>query len=1323
MALIKCIECGKEFSDRASACPNCGCPTEVVLEELNNSTRKRDVVATYDIWGYQLSLEESDVHYIHLVKAIRGIRNQILDNVTNQYYQFKNIDGLVEGLPEFYSQILELMVSSAISMLTQNGIYDCDTDTFMNKYGSSFDLSSLMEPIITRFLEIQDFEEEAIEYREYVRQQRLHTWSGGGFGIKGALQGYFKAQLLNVGTEFLHLYSDNANHTKNMAEVAKAKKALYEDENTKNLVTNALMDVYDTCFRAVIIELEACGKLSKTLFDEAKAKRIFNNIIAMLNSKNLDFKVIKEQCLLAFQSDPAHQDLIELMIHVDESPERSDLIKYAKDFGFYELYLKNKQSALEHKYRAQIEQITDIDIATNVLFKDALEQCVSLKEEGLDVTGIFKQICDSRSKYPVSSKELVELEKWIKSTSVGLSDDEISCFEEIFANIEVDDTNAEEINELVKNFCAEFARNQKDDFYFLHDSKIDIRKQEKFEDFQVYCSIPKDAHIYMTYGRYEKGYPEVLIVLTDKGIYVYEGIMSDQIFWTWKDYANSEIEVNYYKLTLGKEHYSFYCREDLGKLFLELHREFRTYFETGESQYTYHKVQWEGVSEDLEDDDVEEIDLDFNGFVESFCKTLSKEYKTQISESDSSAFMGAGFDVFWTCNGKRSDVEEYWDRYKEYWELENDVKLYAIDASLWHDGKDEHSVLFTSKGIYIYQRYNGKQQAVSGAWIDLASMQYYLIDQGYNPHIVIGEKQYTLGDRSTKIIIKLRNELRQFAIENCREIRKQVEDVDRLTPAAAQKIWNICKSFYPGPILTEYHFFHTFLLAESDNKKKDYQIPKERPEYLADRIDLEIPEDDEVYYMFSRNVSKVHSSCKNDAGPRLGLYITNSGIYWYDRTDGCDHEEWYFFENDELQLKRNEGIYIDDKFIYLREESNFVYKVLKKIQDYIKSLDGATIIMPRLENECFGKGYEHEDWITPVLGNKSNIALYSWKDCDMADAIRDYAPEIEDVVTKINLQSHGATGGLLHLIYLKSINKGILVTKNMILCQNTGGMFAVKYECIERFELGRNESKVPCLFAYINTGKNIVKGMIEIDEESLDVDLTMWNNILKEKFPRNHKSNQEQAKGKIVEAENTDNNDKKDADTETNKEEKLCRAQEIIDYSKSGAFKADGCEKSYRMLCTCLNTNETVATILGHLNTLSQNHSECATQMVNKNLLDKITSGPVSRYLSSDENALFYKDSAIIFYGKDGILITDKAIYRIKKSGIKKVMISELEAISCIDILMGSNDCRWCFNHNRDFDLDAMGVDSAQAGIIMALIVLMYADVKPDKKIKFFNYV
>ena len=37
MALIKCSECGKEFSDKASACIHCGCPIEYQNEKRTNS--------------------------------------------------------------------------------------------------------------------------------------------------------------------------------------------------------------------------------------------------------------------------------------------------------------------------------------------------------------------------------------------------------------------------------------------------------------------------------------------------------------------------------------------------------------------------------------------------------------------------------------------------------------------------------------------------------------------------------------------------------------------------------------------------------------------------------------------------------------------------------------------------------------------------------------------------------------------------------------------------------------------------------------------------------------------------------------------------------------------------------------------------------------------------------------------------------------------------------------------------------------------------------------------------------------------------------------
>ena len=31
MSMIKCTECGKEISDKATACPHCGCPMTEIL--------------------------------------------------------------------------------------------------------------------------------------------------------------------------------------------------------------------------------------------------------------------------------------------------------------------------------------------------------------------------------------------------------------------------------------------------------------------------------------------------------------------------------------------------------------------------------------------------------------------------------------------------------------------------------------------------------------------------------------------------------------------------------------------------------------------------------------------------------------------------------------------------------------------------------------------------------------------------------------------------------------------------------------------------------------------------------------------------------------------------------------------------------------------------------------------------------------------------------------------------------------------------------------------------------------------------------------------
>ncbi|RLA77910.1 MAG: hypothetical protein DRG78_16335 [Epsilonproteobacteria bacterium] len=57
MALIKCEDCEKEYSDKADACPSCGCPTNILLDNICKNEYKQ-IEDSLDIKGNEVLLSE-----------------------------------------------------------------------------------------------------------------------------------------------------------------------------------------------------------------------------------------------------------------------------------------------------------------------------------------------------------------------------------------------------------------------------------------------------------------------------------------------------------------------------------------------------------------------------------------------------------------------------------------------------------------------------------------------------------------------------------------------------------------------------------------------------------------------------------------------------------------------------------------------------------------------------------------------------------------------------------------------------------------------------------------------------------------------------------------------------------------------------------------------------------------------------------------------------------------------------------------------------------------------------------------------------------------
>lgn len=62
MALIVCSECGKEFSDKAAACPNCGCPTEEIFNTIKDG--HEDVLETETCYDVSMDFEYKKFHIV-----------------------------------------------------------------------------------------------------------------------------------------------------------------------------------------------------------------------------------------------------------------------------------------------------------------------------------------------------------------------------------------------------------------------------------------------------------------------------------------------------------------------------------------------------------------------------------------------------------------------------------------------------------------------------------------------------------------------------------------------------------------------------------------------------------------------------------------------------------------------------------------------------------------------------------------------------------------------------------------------------------------------------------------------------------------------------------------------------------------------------------------------------------------------------------------------------------------------------------------------------------------------------------------------------------
>ena len=318
MALVKCPDCGKMISSRASVCPECGCPANFFVN-LNQAdeTKIKDEGVEFIFNGckvkYPCDTEKFAGLYGDYIKIgfekyeeLCAIYKRLgsADRVKDNFYNLaqKEVDGQI-------TRILEELYSYGITM-TMN--------QFKTRYSDyPMDYQCFMEPFEEKYDAIIGAQQRMADARaaSYARRGR---WVGGGFGMKGAIKGAMQAGILNAGTSMISGLGNAVIATANEGTIERKKEALFENNEVMVATCEGIMTCMNGLFLAYTNELEGIGKLGNRIpieYETAEAK--FQSAMQFEKDKTMLFKKVVE-CIALYPSSRTFYDAIEMELDACE---------------------------------------------------------------------------------------------------------------------------------------------------------------------------------------------------------------------------------------------------------------------------------------------------------------------------------------------------------------------------------------------------------------------------------------------------------------------------------------------------------------------------------------------------------------------------------------------------------------------------------------------------------------------------------------------------------------------------------------------------------------------------------------------------------------------------------------------------------------------------------------------------------------------------------------------------------------------------------------------------------------------------------------------
>ena len=231
------------------------------------------------------------------------------DRAQSRFYQFyqqnRSLDDVIKNTPEQIKQSITPVIESCVNLLVQHNILIIDTVRFEEEYPEIQDIWA--EPFLRlcdQYAEIT-LEQKALDEYRVARREGRSRWSGGGFGLSGALKGAATAGALNLVTGAGHMLFNGVGKLVSSASAASKKNKIYCDPETYSSLAQGVWDATFALHYALIDCLKRNGADPLPSEGAISAEDKRNATAVLNNAKNMsDEGTCRSALLQSVQLNP-----------------------------------------------------------------------------------------------------------------------------------------------------------------------------------------------------------------------------------------------------------------------------------------------------------------------------------------------------------------------------------------------------------------------------------------------------------------------------------------------------------------------------------------------------------------------------------------------------------------------------------------------------------------------------------------------------------------------------------------------------------------------------------------------------------------------------------------------------------------------------------------------------------------------------------------------------------------------------------------------------------------------------------------------------------